>query len=46
VSDEGEREVRVDRWLPASTIVVISTRKPQKMNACIRPGTARWNSFR
>ena len=30
---------------PASTIVVSSTRKPQKMNACIRPGTARWTSF-
>lgn len=33
-------------WPRASTIVVRRTRKPQKMNACIRPGSRRWRSFR
>ena len=32
--------------ITAITMVGKRTRKPQKMNACIRPGTSRWSSLR
>ena len=42
----GSVESRSTIPIIAITIVGNSTRKPQKMNACISPGTRRWNSLR
>ncbi len=40
--------VEVFETTPISAMMIVgkSTTKPQKMNACMRPGTRRWNSLR
>ena len=42
----GSRKLRETIWPMASTIVVSSTRKPQKMEACMTPEGKRCRSFR
>ncbi len=42
----GNDQVRSTAEIIAITIVGKSTRKPQKIAACIAPGSSRWNSLR
>ena len=48
-ADRPNRGMAKDGWKTsanASTIVVSRTMKPQKINACMRPGPGRWSSLR